>query len=106
MRAQLRALLKPLEPSQHYRIEWLRSALNWSPIMPRDISLFYSRCEFFFQSRYMVFELCQLQFHFRKLSIVRSAKSISILYQIDWNMIVVTVFLLILNKIEFHLVQN
>ena len=31
---------------------------------------------------------------------------ISISFQIEWDMIVVTVFLSILNQIEFHLVQK
>ena len=47
MGAPLRALLKPLGPSQNYRKRGLRGALNESPIMPTDASLPDSRCEFF-----------------------------------------------------------
>ena len=35
-----------------------------------------------------------------------TGKLISISFQIEWDMIVVTVFISILNQIKFHLVQN
>ena len=38
--------------------------------------------------------------------LVTEKNYISISFQIEWDMIVVTVFLLILNQMEFHLVQN
>ena len=45
--AQLRVSLKPFEPSQYHRIEGLRGALNWAPIIPRYDNLSGSGCKFF-----------------------------------------------------------
>ena len=43
----LRPLLEPLRPSQHYRIEVLKRALNLSPMMPRGPSLSDRQCKLF-----------------------------------------------------------
>ena len=49
---KLRTPLKPLESSQHYRIEALKGVLNWAPVMPRDAifsdSCTSDLCSFFF----------------------------------------------------------
>ena len=46
MGAELKALLKPLEPPQHYRIEGLRGSLIGVPTMPRYVTLSDSGCKF------------------------------------------------------------
>ena len=43
---QLKDSLKLFGPSQHYRIEGLQGAFNCAPIIPRDISLSDSQCNF------------------------------------------------------------
>ena len=47
MSVQWVPLLKPLEPSQHYRIERFKGAPDWASMMPRDASFSDSRCKFF-----------------------------------------------------------
>ena len=46
MGAQLRALLKPLDCHSTIVSRGLRRALNWSPIMPRNVSLWGNECNF------------------------------------------------------------
>jgi len=40
----------PLGPLQHYRIEWFKRVLKFSPIMPRIATLWDNECSFL-QSR-------------------------------------------------------
>ena len=47
MWAQLKASLKPLRPLQHYRFEVIKGVLNLASIIPRDVRLLHSRCNFF-----------------------------------------------------------
>ena len=60
----------------------LMEALNWSPIMPRDTSLSDSQCK--------IFQAGQWGFSFRQM---HWENYISFSFHIEWDMIVVTVFL-------------
>ena len=42
---QMESPLKPLGSSQHCRMRGLRGSLNWTPFMPRDASVWNSRCK-------------------------------------------------------------
>ena len=46
IRGSIQGPLKPFGPSQHYRIEGLRGALKWAPIMPRDVSMSPAKASF------------------------------------------------------------
>ena len=70
-----------------------RGALNWVPLMPRDASLSDS-----YKSDRWRFSCLAVFLHWEK--------HISNSFHIEWDMIKVTVFLSILNQMEFHLVQN
>ena len=49
----------------------------------------------------------KFKLHFQQTESHYAEKTgISISFQIEWDMIVVTVFLSILNQMDFHLVQN
>ena len=48
--AQLRTSLKPIENHSTLSYRGVKGALNWVPIMPREVSLSDSGCNFFFQS--------------------------------------------------------
>ena len=71
-------------------------ALNLSPMMPRD----YSLSDSYTSNRCPFSSLATI------LSVIHWENYISIFFHIEWDMIVVTVFLWILNQMEIHLVQN
>ena len=79
----------PWYPPDHHNaivLRGFRGALDWVPIMPWDANLSVHQCNFW-QS-----------VHWKNYT--------SISFHIEWDMIVCTVFLSILNQIEFHLVHN
>ena len=83
MRAQLRDSLKPFEHDGSMVPRGLRRSLNLVPIMPKT------------------------DVNFSHFSFVEHWENyISIYFHIEWNMIVVTVFLSILSQMDFHLVQK
>ena len=71
-------------------------AFNWASIMPRDAS-HSDNCT----SDHRSFQAYHTPMHNLYIE-----KTVFISFHIEWDMIVVTVFLSILNQIEFHLVQN
>ena len=84
---------KPLNTIVLYWSGVFMGARNWVPMMPIDASSLSDNYSlFFFQSRlYMII-------HWKNYT--------SISVHIEWDMIVVTVILSILNRMEFHSVQN
>ena len=87
MEVQLRALLRPLRSSQHYRIERLKEELICYPMMVRDASLSDSKCIFL-------------------LVTVHTEKSFRNLIISNRNQIAFTIFQLIWNQTDDHLVPN
>ena len=72
---------------------WSQGVLNWAPMMPTDASLSNS-----YKSDRWRFSCPAVFLHWENY--------VSISFNIEWDMIVVTVYLSILNQMELRLVQN
>ena len=78
----------------------LRAAnfLESSPDLKRLATFLAQRNQVITQKIWCFFSRCRARYHWENY--------VSISFQIEWDMIVVTVFIVILNQMELHLVQN